>query len=167
MEEETKKVDTGSEVEHNADENYLATIKELKENTVSKEAFDKVMKENKILLDSYVNGVPSQAQAPKKDEGPSLDQLRVAAFNTDQTNLQFVSNALAFRKKMIEEKGIDPFVPLGSKYIPTEEDVAAAQRVADVYQQCIDASDGDSAVFTALLQKRTVDATLGMTKKKR
>ena len=51
----------------------------------------------------------------------------------------------------------DPFLPVGKQILPTDEDVAAANRVADVLKECVDYAEGDSAVFTNELQRRLVD----------
>ena len=36
--------------------NYIEAIKEMKQNSVSKQAYDKLREENKQLLDSLING---------------------------------------------------------------------------------------------------------------
>lgn len=51
----------------------------------------------------------------------------------------------------------DPFLPVGNQIAPTDDDIAAAERVAKVLQECVDYADGDSAVFTNELQRRTID----------
>lgn len=44
------------ETEVNEYQKYLDSINELKSNTVSKDKYDKIMEENKTLLESIVNG---------------------------------------------------------------------------------------------------------------
>ena len=41
---------------------------------------------------------------------------------------------------------------------PTEEDIKCAEKVADVFQQCIDYAKGDPTVFTNELQRRTLNS---------
>lgn len=155
---EEKKITPNEGVSGNGsdiDNDYLAAIKELKENTVSKDEYEKLVAKNKQLLDAYVHG-----QAPEKVEAEvtqTVEELREKAFKDGQTNLEYVTNALALRNKVIEEGGVDPFVPNGYQIKPTEEDIQAAQRVADVLQQCVDYAEGDSEVFTNELQRRTID----------
>ena len=58
---------------------------------------------------------------------------------------------------MIAEGKPDPFLPIGKQIMPTNEDIEAANRVAEVFQSCVDYAEGDSAVFTNELQRRTID----------
>lgn len=141
------------EVVDNTD--YITAIKELKENSVDRSKYDQLKAENKRLLDSIVNGTDiGQVQAQEKK---SIDELRAAYLKEDQTNLEFAENTLALREALIEKGEPDPFLPIGNKILPTEEDIATANRVAQVLQECVDYAEGDSNVFTNELQRRTVD----------
>ena len=134
---------------------YIAAIKELKENSVDRQKYDALKADNKRLVEALVNG-----QTIETNSKPQVDiqALRNELFrNENQTNLQYVENALKLRNALIESGEPDPFIPQGSKVIATSEDIAAAQRVADVLQECIDYAEGDSQVFTNELQRRTVD----------
>ena len=44
---------------------------------------------------------------------------------------------------------------MGAQISPTAEDVQVAEKVAQIYQECVDYADGDSALFTQELQRRT------------
>lgn len=141
------------EVVDNTD--YIAAIKELKENSVDRQKYDALKADNKRLVEALVNG-----QTIETNSKPPVDiqALRNELFrNENQTNLQYVENALKLRNALIESGEPDPFIPQGSKVIATNEDISAAQRVADVLQECIDYAEGDSQVFTNELQRRTVD----------
>ena len=141
------------EVVDNTD--YIAAIKELKENSVDRQKYDALKADNKRLVEALVNG-----QTIETNSKPQVDiqALRNALFrNENQTNLQYVENALKLRNALIESGEPDPFIPQGSKVIATNEDIAAAERVATVLQECIDYAEGDSQVFTNELQRRTVD----------
>ena len=151
-------LDNVSEQTNVADDssNYIEAIKEMKANTVDKQAYLKLKEENKQLLNSIVNG-QSLEQAPVKEEPVDIDQLRQNLFGTkrkDLTNLEFVSNALELRKALIEKGELDPFVPIGNKIKPTDDDFAKAEKVAAVLQECVDYADGDSNVFTDELKRR-------------
>lgn len=137
---------------------YLAAIKELKQNSVDRAEYDKLRAENKKLLDSIVNGqsVEIEPQAPKK----SIEELREAYLKEDQTNLEYITNTLNLRKALIEEGKPDPFLPIGNQILPTDEDVAAANKVATILQECVDYAEGDSSVFTNELQRRLVDVKI-------
>ena len=133
---------------------YIEAIKEMKQNTVDKATYNKLKEENKQLLNSLVNG--ETIDVPKKEE-VDIDALRKDLFNNDQTNLQYIEKALKLREALLEKGEKDPFLPYGKNMIPTDEDIAAADRVARVLQECVDYADGDSDIFTNELQRITVD----------
>lgn len=151
------------EVVDNTD--YITAIKELKENSVDRSKYDQLKAENKRLLDSIVNGTDIGQVQPQ--EKKSIDELRTAYLKEDQTNLEFVQNTLALREALIEKGEPDPFLPIGNKILPTDEDVATANRVAQVLQECVDYAEGDSDVFTNELQRRTVDIPMPVNKSKK
>ena len=133
---------------------YIEAIKEMKQNTVDKATYNKLKEENKQLLNSLVNG--ETIDVPKKEE-VDIDALRKDLFNNDQTNLQYIEKALKLREALLEKGEKDPFLPYGKNIIPTDEDIATADRVARVVQECGDYADGDSDIFTNELQRITVD----------
>lgn len=147
---EEKINESGEVVEDNA--NYIAAIKELKENSVSRDKYDKLKSENKQLVDALVNGQSVEVAAePKK----SIEELREAWRKEDQTNLEYVKNTLALRSALIEAGYEDPFLPHGQKIYPTQEDIVEAEKVVKVFEECIEYADGDSEVFTNELMRRT------------
>lgn len=154
---EQPKVDQDTSTEPTTSE-YLDAINKIKSNSVSKSEYEKLKADNKQLLDAIVNGSyveqPAPAPAPK-----DLQELRKNVFKEDQTNLQYWTNVLELRDELINRGERDPFLPYGNKIIPTNEDYESAQRVADVVKQCVDYANGDSAVFTNELQRRTVDTS--------
>lgn len=153
MTEEEKNV-TGEVVDSNAD--YIAAINELKQNSVDRSKYEQLRADNKRLLDSIVNG--QTVEVPAVEQPVDIKELRDKLFhNENQTNLQYCENALKLREALIANGEADPFLPCGNKTLPTDEDRATAQRVADVMQDCIDYAEGDSNVFTNELMRRTVD----------
>lgn len=152
MTEEEKNV-TGEVVDSTTD--YIAAINELKQNSVERSKYDQLRADNKRLLDSIVNG--QAIEMPKAEAKPDITELRKAAFKEDQSNLDYVSNALKLRSALIEMGEPDPFLPCGEKTLPTDADVATAERVANVLQECVDIAEGDSQIFTNELMRRTVD----------
>lgn len=134
---------------------YITAIKELKENSVERSKYEALRADNKRLLEAVINGSPVENTVkPQVD----IQALRNELFNNEnQTNLQYVENALKLRTALIESGEQDPFLPYGSKIVPTDEDIATANRVAAVLQECVDYADGDSAIFTNEVQRRTVD----------
>ena len=147
---------TGTEVEDMTPD-YLAAINELKQNSVDRSKYEELRAENKKLLDSIVNGTEiAQPAAEKK----SIEELRANYLKEDQSNLEYISNALKLREALMAEGKPDPFLPIGEQILPTDEDVATANKVAQVLQECVDYAEGDSNVFTNELQRRLVDVKI-------
>lgn len=157
--EEEKRVEAKDGEIMDAD-SYIEAINSMKENSVPKDDFIKLKEENRKLLNSLAKGEYIHQEVPMVK--PDTQALRKELFNreADFSNLDYVSKALELRNAVLEESGVDVFVPSGAKYVPTEEDYRAAERVADVFQQCVDYADGDSQVFTNELMRRTVDTSV-------
>ena len=136
---------------------YIEALKEMKQNSVDRAAYDKLRSENKQLLDALVNGKEIEV---KKEEPVDINQLRKDLFNRDKqmSNLDYVSSALKLRNALIEKGERDPFLPYGDKVDLKAEHYEKAEEVATVLQECVDFADGDSGIFTAELQRRTKDS---------
>lgn len=145
-----------SEVDVNTD--YIAAIKELKQNSVDRSKYEELRAENKKLLESIVNG---QYEA-KVEEAPVVDieKLRNELFNEEHDNLSYVTKALELRDALMANGDPDPFLPYGKQIVPTDEDIACANKVANVLKECVEYAQGDSAVFTNELQRRTIDVRI-------
>lgn len=154
---EEKELNVSGEKVEDMTPDYLAAINELKQNSVNREDYNKLKAENKKLLDSIVNGTPVEVQSPQRK---SIEELRAAYLKEDQTNLEYISNTLKLREALMSEGKPDPFLPIGEQILPTDEDIAAANKVASVLQECVDYAEGDSAVFTNELQRRLVDVKI-------
>ena len=138
---------------------YLATIQQLKQNSVDKAKYDALRLENKKLLDAVVNGqtVEVQSQVHKED----IQTLRNKVFNNpEQTNLEYITNALNLRNRLLEEGYEDPFVPQGTKISATQADYDRANKVATVLQEMVDEADGDPNVFLNEYQRRVKDTSI-------
>lgn len=158
MGEEEKTVVSG-EVE-DMTQDYLATIKELKEKSVDRSKYEELRAENKKLLEAVVNG--SSVEAPKQEVVESIPELRKALFNEEQalSNLEFTKKSLELRRQLIANGEPDPFLPVGQQIQPTDYDIATANKVAEVLQECVDYAEGDNDVFTNELMRRTVDVKI-------
>ena len=139
--------------------NYIEAIKEMKQNSVSKSEYEKLKEENKQLLQSLVNG--ERIDLPV-EEPVDINELRSKLLNTDgdMLNLEYITTALKLRDEVMSKGGNDPFVPFGTNYTPTDEDINAANKVANVLQECVDIADGNSGIFTNELQRRLVDTPI-------
>lgn len=146
---ETKQNDTTEE----SNNQYIETIKQMKETTVSKTEYEKLKEENKQLLDTVING--GDAHIEPTEEKVDISKLRDDLFNGENTNLDYVEKSLKLRKELIAQGKPDPFLPIGSQISPSRTDEETAEKVAEVLQECVDYAEGDSAVFTTELMRRT------------
>ena len=159
---EEKEVSVTGTVEDNT-QDYLAAIKELKENSVNRSEYDKLRAENKKLIDAVVNGQPGQEeQVVVKHSKEQIDDLRNDLFNSPRelNNLEFITKTMELREALMENGEPDPFLPVGKQISPTRDDLEGAEKVAQVYKECIEYADGDSEVFTNELMRRTRDVKL-------
>lgn len=134
---------------------YIAKIQEIKENTVAKEKYSKLVKENKQLIEALVNGQQIETQEPPR----GIEELRKAFFSkdADKFNIDYVRDALDLRDAIIENGMPDPFLPVGSNITITADMRDTAERVAQGLRECVDASEGDPSLFTAQLQRMLRD----------
>ena len=136
-------------------------LKELRENSVSKDEYNKVVEENKKLVAEVINGEggAGNGQAtPPEDLEADIKAYREKLYGpkcSELSNLEFCETTLKLREAIIKRDGIDPFLPRGANIKPTDYDTQRAQAVADVMAECIKEANGDSGVFTALLQAKT------------
>ena len=159
---EDKEINVTGTVEDNT-QDYLAAIKELKENSVNRSEYDKLRAENKRLIDAVVNGQPGQEeQVAVKHSKEQIDDLRNELFNSPRelNNLEFITKAMELREALMENGEPDPFLPVGKQISPTRDDIEGAEKVAQVYKECIEYAEGDSEVFTNELMRRTRDVKL-------
>ena len=144
-------------------QDYLAAIKELKQNSVDRSEYDKLRAENKKLIDAVVNGQPGQEeQVVVKHSKEQIDELRNDLFNSPRelNNLEFITKTMELREALMENGEPDPFLPVGKQISPTRDDIEGAEKVAQVYKECIEYAEGDSEVFTNELMRRTRDVKL-------
>ena len=156
--EEEKKAVSGTESQIDTNQDYISALNEMKKNTVSKEAYDKLRADNKKLLDTIVSG-QSLEQTEVKEE-VDVDALRKELFGKsrrDLSNLEYVDKTLKLRKALMEKGEQDPFVmKAGRTSSPEAEDFKKAERVASVLQECVDIADGNDSVFDNEFQRRLI-----------
>ena len=159
---EEKEISVTGTVEDNT-QDYLAAIKELKEKSVDRSEYDKLRAENKKLIDAVVNGQPGQEeQVVVRHSKEQIDDLRNDLFNSPRelNNLEFITKTMELREALMENGEPDPFLPVGKQISPTRDDIEGAEKVAQVYKECIEYAEGDSEVFTNELMRRTRDVKL-------
>ena len=132
-------------------------IAEMKANTVPKAKHEALQSDYNKLLKALANGedVTVTQEAPV-----DINALRKELYvdeNPNMTDLEMITKTLKLRQALIDNGEPDPFVPTGTRVPVEDSDYAAAQRVADVLQQCVDYADGDNSIFVNELQRRTMD----------
>ena len=148
-------------VEDNTND-YIDQIKKLKENSVSRDDYDKLKADNKKLIDALANGTQVDVVDPKIDAVENINNLRSKLFSkgSNLDNLEYCQAAVELRDALIKNGERDPFLPFGHNVVATDSDHETAERVANVMRECIDYADGDSDIFTNELQRRTVDVVI-------
>ena len=138
------------------EKNYLEVIKKMKENMVLKSDYDAAIAENKKLAEQLITSPNPQEQPKEKVDIKKLQDQFSAS--TQMTNLEFVSSALKLRNALIEDGKPDPFLPVGRRISPTEDDIRKANKVAEAFEYCVDVAQGDPAIFNMELMRITRDS---------
>lgn len=143
---------------------YIAQIKNLKENSVSKDDYNKLKADNKKLIDALANGSQLESVVDSKVSSvENINNLRKKLFSkgdNNLSNLEYCKTAVELRDALIENGERDPFLPFGHNVVATDSDHETANRVATIMKECINYADGDSDIFTNELQRRTVDISI-------
>lgn len=97
---------------------YLDQIADLKkqmdENMISKEDYDKLLKEHKKLLNDYVNRRPApQVEVKETRKASEVAKELIKIKNRDITNREYIAKTLEYRDAHIKEYGTDPFTDFG------------------------------------------------------
>lgn len=158
MENNEMRIDAVDNLQSDTSVDYISAINEIKANSVSKAEYEKLRQENQSLLKTLVEN--GQIEQSVMKEPTDVNALRNELFDPTAmlSNLEYVSKALELRDAVIDNGGVDPFLPYRSSGIPTTEEINTANRVADVLKECVEYADGDSQIFTQELMRRTDDA---------
>lgn len=157
---QNENVNENLEVKPNDNNQYIEALKKVKDDFVPKEEYNKLMEENKSLIDGIINGRQTSTEETVKPEPVDLGKLRNEIFNGELNNLEYVKKSLQLRKEVMSRGEPDPFLPVGQQISPTDYDIEKANQVAEVLQECVDYADGNSEIFTQELMRRTVDVKI-------
>ena len=138
--------------------NYIDAIKDLKQNSVSKEKYDALVAENKKLVDALVNG--EEIETEQEDElKPRLEYYKAYKENEFNTDLEYWTNFLNLREATIKEYGKDPCVtgnygltPEGERVEPAYGEAETIDQQLGVIKDIIQEANGDPTVFSTLMQ---------------
>lgn len=147
-------------VAQGSDTYLVDALKKQKENSVSKEEYDKLLAQNKALVEAYTDGKLIDGDEEEQTKKRTAEEIRQELFGSEHNNLDGWRLTLELREAVLEETGKDIFIPDGHEYTATEMDVAKAQNVADVVGECIKLANGSSEDFTAFLMSKTNDVRL-------
>lgn len=148
--------ESGEEMSDNGID-YISTITEMKKNSVDRKLYDEAIAREKKLIKALAEG--QQIDLPK-EEPVNIAELRNKLYmEPDQlSNLEYIENTLKLRDAIIANGEPDPFLRVGDKAALTQDAIDKAEHVASVLKECVEFAQGDSGIFTAELQRRTVDA---------
>lgn len=152
----------------NDNQQYIDAINEMRKNSISKDKYDKLLEENKQLINALKEG--NQVELVNPDENkPSLQELaeKLCSENFEPTNAEGWKTALEFRKAMIDAGFRDPFLPNSRNYTYKEEDSARSQLISDTLEKMIDDSQGNPDMFNALGKQYIKDDRTLQNKNKR
>lgn len=133
-------------------------ITEMRQNTVPKDRYNKVIEENQKLMRALANGETVQVEAPKKPT--ALELHKEWANQEGKSSIQIAKDTLALREAMIEEGMRDPLLPNGKDFVPEAQDIKDAEDVAALLQWSIDNADGNSGIFNSLFASKMVDSPI-------
>ncbi len=136
---------------------YIDALNKMKENMVDKTKYDKLVEDNKKLVEALANGNHFEEEEQESMEPSSEIAKRIFKNSKRYRNdLEFFTDALAYRDALIEEGQVDPFLPFNHDYSPDESDVQKAQDIADALKECVEYAQGDPKLFTSELMRRGV-----------
>lgn len=141
------------QMEQNTDTDYIAAINELKANSVSKDKYEKLKKENKQLLDTLTSGGELETTVEKRSD----EELRKVLNSESSSNLEYCKALCELRNNALERGEIDPAMPNGHNYQFSQADQDVVDKVFNTIEECIEFADGDSMLFTNELMRRTND----------
>ena len=127
-------------------------MKELKENSVSKSEYEKVVQEKRELTKAIIDGSVIRANDMNNEKEPDLKELGNSIFEDGLSNLEMVKRELKYREAFMKKFNKDPFAPNNANMTAFDQERAAA--VADVMQECVNECEDNPNLFTALLNER-------------
>lgn len=158
MEEEVKTTNVSTD-SISQSEMVDATLDAVKQRDDALSKLRDALEANKKLQNEIING-GYESSTEEKEQPVDIQALRNDLFTKDLSNLDYCTKALQLRNALIEKGENDPFLPIGEKIQPTDEDIKCAEKVADGLQRMIDESNGSPDAFNALYQSRVVDPVL-------
>lgn len=147
---------------------YIEEINKLKANTVTKDEYNKLVGENKKLLDSILNGSGEGGGSKENEIKLESSETYRKMLGEDMTNLDYITTCLNLREAVLAEGGEDPFCMSNTEGNISDEQRESAERVAEGLKFMVAEADGDPDYFRILYNKGVVDPVgVGMRNKKK
>lgn len=154
----------GKETEPGGTDDPASIILKLKENTVPKDKYkeleDKYRRTLKQIADGDKIEVEAEHTLTEDERTKRITELRKQLFSRDceTNNLDYWKNALELRKHLMDSGKPDPFIGKGKMFKDDGIDQPAEiSKAVDVIQSCIDKCEGNSKLFTTLLNEKLED----------
>lgn len=134
---------------------FIELAKKNQEDKIDRSEYEAMRNERDRVMAALIDGQKLEKQA---ESIPDIAKLSEIFRNPDSTNLEVVSASLGIRQAALKKGKRDPFAPTN----PTEEDLRNAQKVADVFQECVDQANGNNEDFIFYLNKHIADDDKGL-----
>lgn len=150
----------------NNHQDYIDAIQELKANSVSIDRYNRVVEENKSLIQTLAQGgtLPNAGLPVERSAEEIKKELWGSEPITSQT--KFVELSLELRDAVLRETGEDIYVSTGHYITPNAEAYASAEKSATIYRECLDYANGNDEVFINELSRRMVETPIMANKNK-
>ena len=136
------------------DFDLLNEVKRLKENTVPKEDYDKLLAENKKIIRDFVYG---SGDGDKVGETkPNIEELRKTIFgdNVEQMkNRDFWQNVSDLYHARLEQDGENIFLPKGKKTRYERKDYEVVESMMETIDSMLNDSVDNPSLFTTLFNE--------------
>lgn len=139
------------------EQNYIDALNNLKQNTVSKEEYNKVVADNKKLVESLCNSGMTSTEEPETrratDEEVQYLHDKLMTSNSCRSDLELLDTALKLRAARLSRGEPDGALIHNHERRLTDADVDSRMYIIDGLQHMVDYSDGDSKLFISERQR--------------
>ncbi len=146
------------------DKTLLEAYNDLKENTVSKKEYERVLKRNEDLTQALIkNDRLEEDNEPKESNPDKIKRLTNELYSDKResmSNLEYCQKTTELRDAIIAEGGRDPFLPTSGDNKDSYANQQTAEKVANGLKQMVKDADGNPEAFNALFQARVEDSAV-------
>ena len=147
------------------DKTLLEAYNELKENSISKKEYDRVLKRNEDLTQALIRNdkLNIEDQEPKESNMAKIKRLTNELYSNnreDMTNLDYCQKTVELRDAIIAEGGRDPFLPTSGENKDSYANQQTAEKVANGLRKMVEDANGSPEAFNSLYQARVEDVAV-------